>query len=137
MDLGEQWTRSCNYCGTMVAVNERCNCNGTVTRIEMSKQELDYTGYLKGGKMNDVESTLDERGKTYGDYTVQSNTAQGIKLCMENTPKWAILSSPQAESLHLIATKISRILHGDPNHIDSWHDIAGYAQLVVQALEEK
>jgi hypothetical protein len=105
--------------------------------VEMSKQELDYTGYLKGGKMNDVESTLDERGKKYGTYWIQAGTAQSLKLQMKTTPNWINLEDHQKESLHLIATKISRILHGDPNHIDSWHDIAGYAQLVVQALEEK
>jgi len=32
------------------------------------------------------------------------------------------------------AHKIGRILNGDPNWSDSWHDIAGYAQLVANRL---
>ena len=40
----------------------------------------------------------------------------------------------QREGLEMIAHKISRILNGDPNYDDSWVDIAGYAQLVVDAI---
>jgi len=35
----------------------------------------------------------------------------------------------------MIAHKIARIINGDPNHLDSWHDIAGYATLVEQELK--
>ena len=35
----------------------------------------------------------------------------------------------------MIAHKIGRILAGDPNHIDHWLDIAGYATLVAKELE--
>jgi hypothetical protein len=35
----------------------------------------------------------------------------------------------------MIATKASRVLQGDPNHADSWADIAGYAQLVAERLQ--
>jgi hypothetical protein len=31
----------------------------------------------------------------------------------------------------MIQHKISRILNGNPNHIDSWADIAGYAHIVA------
>jgi hypothetical protein len=41
----------------------------------------------------------------------------------------------QAEALDMIFTKIGRILNGDPNHIDSWVDIAGYAKLVADRLQ--
>jgi predicted acylesterase/phospholipase RssA len=36
----------------------------------------------------------------------------------------------------IIFNKLLRIL-GDPKHIDSWKDIAGYATLVVNFLEDK
>jgi len=36
----------------------------------------------------------------------------------------------------IILNKLARIL-GDPNNIDSWQDIAGYATLVVDSLEKK
>jgi hypothetical protein len=43
----------------------------------------------------------------------------------------------QAEALDMIFSKIARIVIGDPNHTDSWIDIAGYAKLVADRLEGK
>jgi len=34
----------------------------------------------------------------------------------------------------MVVHKISRILNGNPNNIDSWHDIVGYASLVEKRL---
>ena len=34
----------------------------------------------------------------------------------------------------MIVHKIGRILAGNPNHSDHWHDIAGYATLVDAQL---
>ena len=36
--------------------------------------------------------------------------------------------------LGTIADKIGRILSGDPNYADNWHDIQGYAKLVEDRL---
>ena len=36
----------------------------------------------------------------------------------------------------MIMHKISRILNGDPNYVESWRDISGYAELVVKELGE-
>ena len=36
----------------------------------------------------------------------------------------------------MIFHKLARIANGDPTYIDSWTDIAGYAQLVVDDLNE-
>lgn len=35
----------------------------------------------------------------------------------------------------MIAHKIARILNGDPNYADNWHDIAGYATLIDLQLQ--
>ena len=37
----------------------------------------------------------------------------------------------------MILHKVARILNGDPDYVDSWADIAGYAQLVVNILEKR
>ena len=37
----------------------------------------------------------------------------------------------------MIANKIGRILNGDPNYPDSWHDIAGYATLIENELQSE
>jgi len=43
------------------------------------------------------------------------------------------MSASHREALEMIAHKIGRILNGDPNYADSWHDIAGYAKLAETA----
>jgi len=84
-----------------------------------------------------IESTLLERGIRYGSFKEQAEFIQHIKSQMGSHPNWYELSDSQRESLEMIISKISRIINGDPNYIDSWHDIAGYATLIEQELKEK
>jgi hypothetical protein len=55
---------------------------------------------------------------------------------MYQEPGYNKLSADQRESLDMIQHKIGRILCGDPDYADSWHDIAGYAMLVEQRLNK-
>ena len=68
-----------------------------------------------------------------------SNIAQNLKTAMRmtNPQAWEALDDDQKESLEMQAHKIARILNGDPNHADSWVDIAGYARLVADRLLEQ
>lgn len=84
-----------------------------------------------------IETTLAQREASYGDYEVQSSCAQRFKILAAATPNWEELSMAQREALDLIFTKIARILHGDPDHMDSWRDIIGYTQLIVRTLERQ
>jgi hypothetical protein len=56
---------------------------------------------------------------------------------MREQDGWRRLKSHQKESLDMIAHKISRILNGDPQHRDSWVDIAGYAQITAERIIDK
>jgi hypothetical protein len=82
----------------------------------------------------DIATTLEERGKRYGKFTGHAQITQAIKHSVYSHSGWANLSSDQREALEMIAHKIGRIVNGDPNYADSWHDIAGYAQLVADRL---
>jgi hypothetical protein len=84
--------------------------------------------------MADVQSTLNERAARYGDFDIQAIITQSIKNTMRNSRNWPELRSDQQEALEMIASKIARILNGDPDYADTWHDIAGYAQLVEATL---
>lgn len=77
----------------------------------------------------DQEATLRARGDKYGDYTMMAARAQRIKELFETSPNWHAMPDWHRETLDMIATKLSRILCGDFNHADTWHDIGGYAKL--------
>lgn len=86
---------------------------------------------------SDIVKTLSERGLTYGEYKDVSQVSQLIKEAMRNGTSYSILSNEAQESLDMIANKIARIVNGDPNYLDSWVDVVGYATLVVNKLEGK
>jgi hypothetical protein len=83
-----------------------------------------------------VEQTLTERGNRYGTFDLHASITQqlkGVAQTFINTHNKQ-LSPSQLEAIDMIFHKIGRILNGDPNYADSWHDIAGYATLVEQEL---
>lgn len=82
-----------------------------------------------------VSETLMSRENSYGDFAAGSRIAQHIKCVFYGTENWEDLSDDKKSSLEMIAFKISRILNGDPSNHDSWHDIAGYAQLIANTLD--
>lgn len=86
--------------------------------------------------MTDINKTLEERGKTHGNWHDQAWLCSWLKFLMRNNRigKFEELSASQAEALDMIAVKISRILTGNPNEPDHWRDIAGYATLAEKEL---
>ena len=81
-----------------------------------------------------VENTLEERGKRYGEFSHLALISQDLKMIIHRTNGWKRLGVDQAEALDMIMHKIARILNGDPNYIDSWHDIIGYVKLIENIL---
>lgn len=85
-------------------------------------------------KQPSIEATLKERGSRYGSFLTHSVIAQGLKHTMWCQDGWERLATDQQQALEVIADKIARVLNGDPNYIDNWHDIIGYAKLVEDRL---
>lgn len=90
--------------------------------------------------MNDIRTTLDERGKNYGEFRYHAALAQGLKdrfwQHVENQDKRSHFSAAHIEALDMIFHKLARIGNGgNPNYADTWRDIVGYAQLVLDILE--
>lgn len=79
--------------------------------------------------MSDLEKTLTDRRTQHGDFTDHARIAQSLKAVMWDEPGWARLSPTQREALEMVQHKIARILAGDPNHLDHWDDIQGYAKI--------
>jgi hypothetical protein len=80
--------------------------------------------------MQTLSDTLAERALRYGDFTTHAAISQGLLRVMMQESGWRRLRDVHKEALTIIAHKIARILNGDPEYTDSWHDIAGYAKLV-------
>lgn len=76
----------------------------------------------------DIENTLGERQHTHGNFRENAIASQQLKTTVAAYTTKA-LTPMQAEALDNICQKLARIITGNPNHADSWHDIAGYATL--------
>lgn len=88
--------------------------------------------------MPDIDTILSERGLRYGNFLRQAQITADLKGIMRAYCMWEEMLAPdQREALEMIATKISRILNGDPNYPDNWRDIEGFARLIANRLEEK
>ena len=84
-----------------------------------------------------IEKILGTRAEQYGTFIRNADIAIKLKQVIHNTMvrEDTQLYPDQLQALDMIATKIGRILTGNPSHIDSWIDIAGYAKLVVDRLQ--
>lgn len=87
--------------------------------------------------MTDVNETLNSRASTHGDFRDNGRIMQRLKFLMRTEGiNWqrGKLDDFHQEALDMIQHKIGRILSGNPNEPDHWHDIAGYATLVENIL---
>jgi hypothetical protein len=98
-------------------------------------QKLEQTGiemYEDG-----VDVTLDARAVDYGKFIEGAEVMQMLKRVVQNalSNRDKVLAHDQAESMDMIIHKIGRIVNGNPDVVDHWLDIAGYAKLVADRLE--
>lgn len=92
-----------------------------------------------------VETTLAQRGSRYGDFTDHARLAQILQDALreheilgedgELVRPWDNLTYVMKQALTVICDKQARILNGDPNYKDNWHDIQGYAKLAEDRCE--
>lgn len=87
--------------------------------------------------MTKLNETLKERGSRYGSFKTHADIACQLKAKIHSTDGWYRCSNVQRQALDVIADKIARMLNGDPDYIDNWHDIAGYATLVEIDIQEE
>lgn len=83
-----------------------------------------------------IEATLAERQSTYGDFTHVANTTGQLMSIIRNSKNGQTMPYAHDEALHMICSKIARIVNGDFNHKDSWHDIGGYAKLIENLIDD-
>ena len=84
---------------------------------------------------NDIKSVLAERGSRYGSFDTHARITQSLKASfISNSQSYLKMTPSMKEAVDMILHKLGRIGNGDPSYLDSWVDIVGYAQLVVDEL---
>jgi len=83
-----------------------------------------------------TQQVLLERSHTHGDFAANAHFSQRLKSLVRQGPSYARLSEVQREALDAICGKLARAISGSTLEIDHWVDIAGYAELVAQSLQE-
>ena len=85
----------------------------------------------------DVEETLDARAQDYGTFKESAALMQGIKRLLADHARRhdKLFADDQWEAIEMIVHKMARIVNGNPDKVDSWIDIAGYATLVSDRLQ--
>lgn len=85
----------------------------------------------------DVDAVLDSRAKDYGKFIEGAEIMQMLKRLVHNyiEERGTPLAFDQREAIDMIIHKLGRIINGNPDKVDHWVDIAGYATLVAERLE--
>ena len=98
--------------------------------IETKPVEQDYKG-------DNIHETLAAREANYGRFADQAELSQQFKNIAHSAAKWDQLPADMKESIDMICHKMARVLNGKgAEYADNWHDIAGYATLVEDRLNE-
>lgn len=79
-----------------------------------------------------IEATLTERQAQYGCFEDVAFVTENIMATLSKVRTNGLndLPHPHRMALYMIASKMARIVNGDFNHKDSWHDIGGYSKLI-------
>ena len=84
-----------------------------------------------------VNATLDARAKDYGLFKDGAALMQSLKRSLaEHAARHnKAFADDQWEALEMIVHKMGRIVNGNPDVVDHWVDIAGYATLIADRLQ--
>lgn len=86
--------------------------------------------------LTDIREVLNERGKNYGEFAEHARIAQAIKEAMRSGPSWSSMEPYHKEALEMVGHKIARVCNGNPKYLDSFVDVIGYTQLVIDELNK-
>jgi hypothetical protein len=96
-----------------------------------------YSAQTDDDEEDTVDDVLNERAKNYGKFIEGAEIMQMTKRLIHNyvEQRGTSLAFDQLEAIDMIIHKLGRIVNGNPDHIDNWVDIAGYATLVADRLK--
>lgn len=84
-----------------------------------------------------IERTIESRKNTHGSWQLGAKVAQVLKRTIKShMTELGPHTDSVMEGVDRICMKLSRIAVGDATEPDHWHDIAGYATLVENAIRQ-
>ena len=86
-----------------------------------------------------VDATLAERQATYGSFEDVAFVTENVMGVLSKARPNGLSDLPHTHrmALYMIVSKMARIVNGDFNHLDSWHDIGGYAKLIENLIGDE
>lgn len=120
-----EWVDHVDLAHEYNVVWQRESINDKIATAEVARQES-----------KSIDATLAERQSQYGSFTGVANTTGQLMAIIKNSPNGHTMPYAHEEALHMICSKIARIVNGDINSFDGWHDIAGYATLIQNIIGE-
>ena len=90
--------------------------------------------------VQNTKQILEERGTRYGQFINQAGIAQGLHAVLQYGMQVVGKTKQdfhvdELEAVNMSVNKLARIYNGDNHYSDSWRDIAGYATLVADRLD--
>ena len=106
-------------------------------KIDQSKSLNDQYAEIERVRKQTIEATLAERQAQYGCFEDVAFVTENIMATLSKVRSNGLTDLPHTHrmALYMIASKMARIVNGDFNSIDEWHDIAGYATLVERLID--
>ena len=142
---------TCLSCGYREEINQVRDTtvynNKDLMKRDPATESENYQNFMHGKtndageKLQSTEETLKERGNRYGEFRDHARLSQSLKISLNfhineyGQPE--AFTDIMAEAVEMICHKLARIANGDPAYIDSWADICGYSQLVVDELTKE
>lgn len=86
-----------------------------------------------------IDATLAERQATYGCFEDVAFVTENVMGVLSKARPNGLSDLPHTHrmALYMIASKMARIVNGDFNHLDGWHDIGGYAKLIENLIGDE
>jgi uncharacterized heparinase superfamily protein len=84
--------------------------------------------------LTSIDELLAIHHKVNGEFSYAAEVAQYLKTLMHGSLNWERLTPVQREALEQLATRLARILSGDPDDKKNYVDIQIYARLVEKSL---
>ena len=105
-------------------------------KIDQSKSLNDQYAEIERVRQQTIEATLAERQAQYGCFEDVARTTGRIMEALSEVRVNGLNDLPHTHrmALYMIASKMARIVNGDFNYRDNWHDIGGYSKLIEDLL---